>query len=75
MVEPIIPAVLASRGAAGDRTEAAVRANVSRQVKQLREASEPILLEPQRTGKVKVVGAYYDLDTGRVDFFDEPARR
>lgn len=72
MVEPIIPAVLASRGATGDRVEAAVRANVSRQVMQLRTASEPILLEPQRTGKVKVVGAYYDLDSGRVDFFDEP---
>ena len=74
MVEPIIPAVLASRNAAGDRVEAAVRANVARQVGQLRTASEPILLDPQRAGKVKVVGAYYDLDSGRVDFFDEPRR-
>lgn len=74
MVEPIIPAVLATRNSPGDRLSAAVRGNVSRQVAQLRTASEPILLEPQRTGKVKVVGAYYDLDTGRVDFFDEPAR-
>jgi carbonic anhydrase len=72
MIEPIVPAVLASRGRPGDKTEQAVRANVSRQVQRLRTAAEPILLDPQRAGRVKVVGAYYDLDTGRVDFFDEP---
>jgi carbonic anhydrase len=72
MIEPIIPAVLASRGRPGDRTEQAIRANVSRQVERLRAAAEPILLDPQREGRVKVIGAYYDLDTGRVDFFDEP---
>jgi carbonic anhydrase len=32
--------------------------------------SEPILLEPSRTGKLKIVGARYDLDDGAVDFFD-----
>lgn len=73
MIEPIVPAVLSSRGAPGDKLEAATRANVSRVVERLRTASEPILLEPQKQGKVKVVGAYYDLDTGRVDFFDEPS--
>lgn len=70
MIEPIIPAVLAARGRPGDRVEQAVRANVMRVTERLRTASEPILLDPQRTGKVKVVGAYYALDSGRVDFFD-----
>lgn len=70
MIEPIIPAVLAARGKPGDKVEQAVRANVNRVVTRLRTASEPILLDPQRTGKVKVVGAYYALDTGSVDFFD-----
>ncbi len=70
MIEPIIPAVLASRGRPGDKLESATRANVSRTVARLRTASEPLLLEPQKSGKLKVVGAYYDLDTGRVDFFD-----
>jgi carbonic anhydrase len=73
MIEPIIPAVLAARGRPGDKVEQAIRANVSRQVERLRAAAEPILLDPQRQGRVKVVGAYYDLDTGTVDFFDEPA--
>ncbi len=74
MIEPIVPAVLASRGRAGDKLEMATRANVSRTVERLRTASEPMLLEPQRQGRLKVVGAYYDLDSGRVDFFDEPRR-
>lgn len=72
MIEPILPAVLASRSEAGDRLEAATKANVSRTVERLRTASEPILLEPQQRGALKVVGAYYDLDSGRVDFFDVP---
>lgn len=70
MIEPIIPAVLAAREMPGDKVEQAVRANVRRVTERLRTASEPILLDPQRAGKVKVVGAYYALDTGRVDFFD-----
>lgn len=75
MIEPIVPAVLSVRGQAGDLVENAVRANVRRVVHELRTTSEPMLLEPQRAGKVMVVGAYYFLDTGRVDFFDVPAER
>jgi carbonic anhydrase len=71
MVEPIIPAVLAVRGRPGDLVENAVRENVRSVVKQLRTSAEPMLLDPQRVGKLRVVGAYYDLDTGVVDFFDE----
>lgn len=71
MIEPIIPAVLQARSETeGDPTDNAVRANVRRQVKFLREHTHPILLDPQKAGKVKVVGAVYDLDTGKVDFFD-----
>jgi carbonic anhydrase len=70
MIEPIIPAVLSVRDKPGDLLDNAVRANVSRVVRRLREA-EPILLDPQRDGKLKVVGAYYSLEDGSVDFFDE----
>lgn len=72
MIEPIIPAVLEVRGREGDMLDNAIRANVSRVVKQLRTATDPLLLDPQETGKLKVVGAHYDLDTGEVDFFDRP---
>jgi carbonic anhydrase len=44
-----------------------VRENVRRTVQRLRNA-EPSLSEPQRAGKLKVVGARYDLDTGEVTF-------
>jgi carbonic anhydrase len=72
MVEPIIPAVLASRGHEGDPTENAVKQNVRRVVANLRKNADPILLQPQAEGRLKVVGAYYDLRTGAVDFFDQP---
>ncbi len=70
MVEPIVPAALQVRGQTGDMVENACRANIRRTVEQLRTSVEPIMLEPQKRGELKVVGAYYDLDTGAVDFFD-----
>jgi carbonic anhydrase len=50
----------------------AVRANVRHSTKQLREGS-PVLEEKIRQGKLMVVGAEYDLASGRVDFFDMPS--
>lgn len=72
MVEPIIPAVLQARSEEGDLLDNSVRANVRRVVKQLREQTDPLMLEPQRAGRLWVVGAYYSLQTGEVDFFDLP---
>lgn len=72
MIEPIVPAVLAAQRQPGDDLlDKAVRENVRRTVARLRTASEPILADPIRAGKVKVVGARYDLDDGDVDFFDQ----
>ena len=72
MIEPIIPAVLQARSEQGDLLDISVRANVRRVVKQLREQTDPIMLEPQQSGNLWVVGAYYSLGTGAVDFFDLP---
>ena len=72
MVEPIIPAVLSVRDEPGDLLDNSVRANVRRVVNQLRSQTDPIMLDPQREGNLWVVGAYYHLDTGAVDFFDLP---
>lgn len=72
MVEPIIPAVLdARRSQPSDLLDASVRGNVSRTVARLRQFSEPMVLDRLRSGKLRVVGARYDLDDGKVDFFDE----
>lgn len=73
MVQPMLPAVLDARASLGDKTDLvdhAIHMNVRHVVRKLRETSDPILAEPLKSGKVKVVGAYYDLDTGAVDFFD-----
>jgi carbonic anhydrase len=71
MIQPIIPAVLDVRDEDGNiELESAVRQNVRRVVDMLRNESDPIMLEPQRAGRLKVVGAYYDLEQGSVDFFD-----
>lgn len=70
MIEPIIPAVLEARGDAGDPTANAVKQNVRRVTRMLREEADPLMLKRQAAGKLKVVGAYYQLDTGMVDFFD-----
>lgn len=77
MIEPIIPAALQAKNAAptnADREQVldmAVRENVKRTVTRLRSASEPILIDPLKGGKLKIVGARYDLDDGSVDFFME----
>ena len=76
MIEPIVPAVLkAKAGFAGksytyeELVEASVRENVTRVTNRLR-LSQTLLLEPLRTKKLMVVGARYDLDNGRVEFFE-----
>ena len=71
MIEPILPAALMARstGAKGEALlDAAVRENIRRVVTRIKN-SEAVLMNPIKTGKVKVVGARYDLDDGEVDFF------
>jgi carbonic anhydrase len=73
MVKPILPAVIdaqANMGAKTDLVDHAIHMNVRHVVRGLRETSDPIMAAPIKAGKVRVVGAYYDLDTGAVDFFD-----
>lgn len=73
MVQPIVPAVIDARATVkpgGDLVDHAIHMNVRHVVRTLRETSDPIIAEPLQQKKVMVVGAYYDLDTGAVDFFD-----
>lgn len=70
MIEPIIPAVLrARRDGDDDLLDRSVRQNVLRIVERLR-TTEQMLIEPQRQGRLKIVGARYDLDDGDVEFLD-----
>jgi carbonic anhydrase len=70
IVEPIIPAVLKARNEPGDLLDNAVRANVRRVTNYLRNQTDPMMQTPLREGRLRVVGAYYSLQSGMVDFFD-----
>jgi carbonic anhydrase len=70
LVNLIKPAVDKSRGLPGDPVSNAVRTNVEMVVKQLR-SSTPMLSELVAHGKLKIVGAVYSLDTGRVTWLPE----
>ena len=61
----IRPAVAKTRGMPGDPLDNAIRANVGIGVEVLR-GLQPIVAPAVRRGRVKIVGAVYDLHTGGV---------
>jgi carbonic anhydrase len=69
LVTLIRPAVEATKGMPGDPVDNAVKANVEMTVKKLR--SSPIFSELIAGGKLKIVGAVYSLDTGKVTWLEE----
>ncbi len=66
LIEAIRPAVLAVKDRPGDMLANAVRANIAYVVGQLK-AAKPTLESLASQGKVKIVGAHYDLVTGVVE--------
>lgn len=64
LVYAIRPAVEASSGESGDQLTNAIKENVRLQVQRLQTSS--VIAQAVAQGKLKVVGAYYDLDTGEV---------
>ncbi len=66
IVEAIQPAVEKVKDEPGDPVENAVRANVRAIVKHLEHAA-PILPAEIKAGKLKILGACYSLDSGRVE--------
>lgn len=67
MVEPIIPAAIAVRGKPGDFVDNATRQSAKRTAGRLTSAS-PLLAERVATGKLHIIAAHYDLDSGKVEF-------
>ncbi|MEH1785143.1 carbonic anhydrase [Nostoc sp.] len=64
LLEAIKPSVESSKGQSGDRLENACKANILAQVKKLK--SSPVLSKLIDEEKLKIAGAYYDLDTGKI---------
>lgn len=67
LVRAISPAVVKARKKPGDLLDNCVRMNVEMTVDKLQEC-KPILSHLVEEGKLEVVGAYYDLDDGSVQF-------
>ena len=69
VVEPIVPAVqsVLAQGVRGDAViNAAATEVVRRGVTDM--SASPVLKDRLRAGRLKIVGAFYDLDTGKVEF-------
>ena len=67
LMAAIRPAVNQSAHEPGNRLDNAVRANVVHVVEQLRTA-KPVLSDLVATGKLRIVGAVYSVETGKVDW-------
>ncbi|MBP1857001.1 carbonic anhydrase [Rhizobium herbae] len=67
MVAPILPAVLKAETMDGDLLDNSVRENISNVVSRLK-ATGGAIGEKLEAGVLKIVGARYDLDEGKVEF-------
>lgn len=65
LVNLIKPAVTRAKGQSGDALENAIKANVQIGVERLR-TLDPIIASALKQGTVKIIGAVYDLHSGRV---------
>ncbi|MDX2243831.1 MAG: carbonic anhydrase, partial [Leptolyngbyaceae cyanobacterium bins.302] len=63
-VEAILPAVKRTKDKPGDTVDNAVIANVQYQIERLQRSS--LLSQRVQSGKLKIVGGRYDLDSGMV---------
>jgi carbonic anhydrase len=69
MIDPILPAALAVRNAPGDFVDNAAKASARRTAARLPKTSS-LLADLAGAGKLKILPAIYDLDTGAVSYLD-----
>jgi carbonic anhydrase len=65
LTQAILPAVESSKNQEGDKVANAVKANIRLQANRLK--ASPVINQLIQEGQLKVVGAYYDLDTAAVE--------
>ena len=70
LINEIKPAVAKCAHLPGNAVNNAVRQNVLEQVENLRNL-EPILYKKFHDGEIIIVGAVYDIHTGKVEFLEE----
>lgn len=70
LINAIKPSAVESENMKGDKVENAVRQNVINQVQELRQL-ESVLSRAYEGGDLLIVGAVYNLSTGKVEFLEE----
>ena len=70
LINAIKPAAEFTKDFDGDHVENTVKANVAMQVKMLA-GLEPVLSKGVKSKEIKIVGAVYNLETGKVDFLKD----
>ncbi len=70
LINSIKPAVEEAKKHEGNQLENAVKINVAMQVEQLKNL-EPVLSKSVKNNDLKIIGAIYDLETGKVEFLPE----
>jgi carbonic anhydrase len=66
----IQPAVNATKGESGNLLEKATKVNV-RNVEEKLKRSKPVLANLIEKGTLQIIGGYYDLESGKVEFLDK----
>jgi carbonic anhydrase len=64
IIDRIKPALAASKGESGDALKNVTIANIKAQIAVLK--TSPVIADLIKTGKLKIIGGFYDLDTGIV---------
>jgi carbonic anhydrase len=67
IINEMQPAIAATKGQTENLLEKTIKANVKVVVDELR-TSKPLLTKLAKEGKLTVIGGYYDLATGKVEF-------
>ena len=70
-LSPLLPAVLTADPWADDLVDAAARAHVRAVVHSLMHEASPMISDRVRDGRLKIVGAFYSLMSGAVEFFEQ----
>lgn len=70
VLNEIQPAINAVKGESGDLLEKAIKANV-KMVEEKLKSSKPLLAKLIEKGTLRISGAYYNLDSGKVEFIDK----
>lgn len=70
IMNAIQPAIVATKDESGNLLEKAIKANI-KIVEEKLKSSKPVLAKLLENGTLRILGGYYDLQSGKVEFLDK----